>query len=340
MNKSLKDAWSKSFKIGAAISRKVLEIQENADIIRKHFSSITCGNAMKISCIHPKEDFYFWDEADFITSFAKREGLAMRGHTFVWHNQTSDWIFLDGNEEVSKTKLFKRLEDHIYSVTRRYNEFVYAWDVINEAIDVEKGDEYGFRLSKWYKIGGKEIYDFAFKTMREASPNAKLFYNDYNNERDAKLDTNVRYLSSLLDRGIPVDGIGIQGHWYYDYPDEKILRNALERYSALGIEIELTEVDVSVYHWVEANDRKDFFTSRPEDRIVKQEKVFLDIFTTACDYPAVKNITTWGIADKHTWLDHFPVAGRKNWPLLFDEQYNEKPVVEKLIEEGYKRILF
>ncbi|MDR0503342.1 MAG: endo-1,4-beta-xylanase [Treponema sp.] len=339
MNNGLKDAWGKLFKIGAAVNRRALEQKENVDIIRKHFSSLTSGNAMKMGCIHPREDSYYWDEADFITGFAQREGLAMRGHTIMWHNQTSDWVFLDGNEDVSKNKLFKRLEDHIFSVTQRYNDYIYAWDVINELIDAENGDENIYRKSKWYQIGGKEIYDFAFKKMREASPKAKLFYNDYNNESGVKLETTLRYLSSMLDRGIPVDGVGIQGHWYFNFPDENILRNALERYSALGLDIELTEIDVSVYEWTEAREKRDFFTSRPEDRILKQADIYMNVFKAASDYPAVKNITTWGISDKHTWLDNFPVKERKNWPLLFDEQNREKPVVAQLIEAGMKKNL-
>ena len=337
MNHSLKDAWSKSFKVGTETSRYALEQPENVDIIRKHFSTIIPGNAMKISYIHPREDFYNWEEIDFIVDFARKENLSMRGHTFVWHSQTSDWIFLDGNEEVSKSKLFKRLEDHIFTVAPRYSNDIYAWDVINEALHDESSGEDGFRLSKWYKIGGKEIYDFAFQKMREAAPKTKLFYNDYNNESGEKLERNLKYLSSLLDRGIPVDGVGIQGHWFYNFPDEKTLRNAFERYSALGLDIELTEVDISLYNWDEARKKEDFFTSRPEDRITQQAKVYMDIFTIAREYPSVKNITMWGAADNLTWLDDFPVSGRKNWPLLFDEHYKEKPVVSQLIEAGYKK---
>ena len=126
--------------------------------------------------------------------------------------------------------------------------------------------------------------------MREAVPNGRLFYNDYNNESGEKLEISLKYLSSLLDRGIPIDGVGIQGHWYYNYPDEKTLRSAIERYAALGLDIEITEVDLSVYHWTDARNKEDFFKSRPEDRITQQAKTYMDIFTIASEYSAVKNI--------------------------------------------------
>jgi endo-1,4-beta-xylanase len=336
MNNSLKDAWSRHFKVGAAVNRAGLEQDEIDKIVKRHFNSITAENAMKLGIIHPKEDFWDWDECDFIADYARRNSMLMRGHTMIWHNQCAQWLFQDGDRAVSKSKLFQRLEEHIFAVTRRYNDIVYSWDVINEAIDTDKGDENGFRLSEWYKIGGKEIFEFAFKKMREASPNAKLFYNDYNNESGKKLETTLRYLSSLLDAGIPIDGVGIQGHWYYNSPDEGVLRNALEKYSSAGLEIEITEMDISIYEWNEAKEKTGFFTSPPGDRAAMQEKRFLEIFKIACEYPAVKNITTWGVADKCTWLDNFPVKDRKNWPLLFDTKCKEKEVVQTLIEAGGK----
>jgi len=332
MNNSLKEAWSKYFKIGTAVSREMLEFKENIDLIKQHFSSVTAENAMKLGLIHPEENKWNWDECDLIANFAREENLAMRGHTMVWHNQNPTWLYQEGNDTVSKNVLYKRLEDHIFKVTERYNDIIYAWDVLNEAIDTDIDN--GFRLSKWYRICGSEVYDFAFKTMRQAAPKAKLFYNDYNNEYGKKMDVSIRFLSSLLDAGIPIDGIGIQGHWYYDYPDEETLRNALNKYSALGLDIELTEVDVSAYQFDEARDSKEFLSSMPQDRIEQQAQCYKTIFNVAADYPSVKNITMWGIADNYTWLDYFPVKDRKNWPLLFDEQYKPKPFVAELIEMG------
>ena len=337
MNNGLKDAWGKYFKIGAAVCGSVIKKKEADDILKKHFSTLTIENGMKFGRIHPEENKWNWEECDLIASYAKKNGLLMRGHTIVWHNQNPSWLFLDGGDTASKEVMYRRLEDHIEKLTDRYKNDIYSWDVVNEAIDVDHGDENGFRPGNWYKICGKEIYETAFKLMRQACPGAKLLYNDYNNESGAKMETTIKYIKSLLDAGIPIDGVGLQGHWYFNFPDEKTLRAALESYSSLGINIELTEVDISVYKWMEGREKKDFFTSRPQDRITEQGKRFLEIFNIISEYPAVKNITTWGIADSFTWLDNFPVPERKNWPLLFDENFNEKPVVGQLIEAGLNK---
>ncbi|GHV71492.1 beta-xylanase [Spirochaetia bacterium] len=341
----LKDAWKAAFRVGAAVGEKILKTEAADKIICRHFSSLTPENAMKFGEIHPEENRWHWTEADEIANYARRLGIPLRGHTILWHNQTPPWLFIangeasgktgePSGEPASKTDLFRRLENHIAGLTGRYNDVVYAWDVLNEVIDVETGSDDGFRLSKWYQIGGREIYDFAFTAMQAASPRARLFYNDYNIESGKKMEATIRFLSELLDAGVPVQGVGIQGHWYYNYPDAETLCAAIEAYSALGLDIEFTEVDISVYEFNEGADTHKFFTAMPGDRIRQQAERYKEIFRIAAHYPAVKNITTWGIADNHTWLDNFPVPGRKNWPLLFDMEYRHKHVVPALVETG------
>ena len=332
----LKDAWSHSFQIGAAISGKILEHKESEGIIARHFSSLTAENAMKFGLIHPEEGKWNFEEPDLIADYSRKNNLVLRGHTIIWHNQTPPWLFHSGkgSEPVSKKDLFIRLENHIETLTRRYNDVVYAWDVLNEVIDTEKGDDDNFRLSDWYKIGGMEIFEFAFNLMQKASPNAKLYYNDYNIEAGEKREAAVRFLSELLDAGIPVHGVGIQGHWYYNYPDAETLCTAIEQFAALGLEIEITELDISAYEFNDRRDKENYFSAMPEDRLLGQAERYKEIFRLAANYPAVKNITTWGVADNHTWLDNFPVPGRKNWPLLFDEKCQPKEVVTALVETG------
>ena len=331
----LKDAWKHIFRIGAAVSGAVLEHQDAREIIARHFSSLTPENAMKFGPIHPEENRWYWTEADGIAAFARSQNIPLRGHTIVWHKQNPPWLFREGDGAVSKTELFRRLETHIAAITERYNGAVYAWDVLNEVIDTEKGAD-GFRLSEWYKTGGRELYEFAFKTMRQASPGSLLFYNDYDNEAGDKCAATIRFLAELLDRGVPVHGVGIQGHWHYDYPDEATLRAAIESYAALGLDIELTELDISAYAPGECTESGDFFPAMPEDRIRRQTERYREIFRIAADYPQVKNITTWGVADNHTWLDNFPVPGRKNWPLLFDSGCRHKEAVSCLMEMGQR----
>jgi endo-1,4-beta-xylanase len=337
MINSLKHAWKHSFRIGAAISGKILEQKEADEILSQHFSSVTAENAMKFINIQPEENVWNWEEADKIADYARQKGLALRGHTILWHNQVPPWVFLSGraeNEPVSKTELFKRLENYIIAITARYNDTVNVWDVLNEVIDVDKGDENSFRLSPWYCIGTSELYEFAFKRMKEASPGSRLFYNDYNIEHGEKLEASIVFLSKLLDAGIPVHGVGLQGHWYYNYPDAEIIGKAIERFSSLGLDIEFTEVDFSAYDYNDKRNGEDAFSSMPHDRLLQQAERYRELFRVAAQYPMVKNITTWGIADNHTWLDNFPVPNRKNWPLLFDTEYQQKEVVSELINMG------
>lgn len=331
----LKDAWGHAFKVGAAVSPEVIAIPRSQELIKTHFSSLTAENAMKMAVIQPEEDQWNWTMADSIANQARQWNIPMRGHTFLWHQQTPEWLFNDNGSIVSASKLESRLEDYILKMTERYGDIVYAWDVLNEVIDEEKGTPQGFRKSKWFEIAGPEIYLKAFQMAREAAPKARLFYNDYNIESGEKLNVTLRFLSDLLEKGAPIQGVGIQGHWNFEYPDDHILRNAIEKFSALGLEIELTEVDISLYRTAE---KEPLFTTPPEERLLRQLKRYKNIFRIASDYPSVKNITTWGIADNHTWLDNFPVRNRKNWPLLFDEENQEKGIVPVLIDTGLNLI--
>ena len=327
----LKDAWTHAFLVGAAISGSILSCEQAVRILHTHFSSVTAENAMKMAIIHPEENRWNWDEADSIANFARSSSMKLRGHTFICHKQVPDWIFKNENTEITQAELFSRVENHIATVTSRYGDIVYAWDVLNEIIDVENGiDDY--RKTPWLKIGEPELFRFAFRTAHEAAPSVRLFYNDYDIETGEKMEASIRFISELLDEGIPIHGVGIQGHWNYNYPDDVTLRRAFERYTALGLDIEITELDISAYQRDEKNNR---FETMPKDRLLRQAQQYRNIFLIAADYPAVKNITTWGIADNHTWLDNFPVPGRKNWPLLFDMRYQNKSIVPELLDMGF-----
>jgi endo-1,4-beta-xylanase len=340
MNIGLKDAWQGKFKIGAAVSGRTLGEAAADRIVREHFSSLTCENAMKFGPVHPEENRWAWEEADAVAGYARKNGIPMRGHTIVWHNQTPDWLFREDPsspaDSVSKSTLYRRLENHIETLTARYNDVVYAWDVLNEVIEVDKENDQDFRLSSWYKKCGAEVYTLAFKLMRQASPGKKLFYNDFNNEEGKKLEATIGFLRKLLDAGVPLDGVGVQGHWRWDYPGVETLRACFKAYAALGLEIEITELDISAYGPGEGQKPEQYFKSMPEERLAGLNERYRDIYRTAAEFPAVKNITTWGIADNYTWLDSFPLreGGRKNWPLLFDTEFRPKAAVADLINLG------
>ncbi|RYG06021.1 MAG: endo-1,4-beta-xylanase [Chitinophagaceae bacterium] len=331
--KGLKDYYSSYFPMGVAVSAQSLKGKEGQFIL-EHFNSITAENAMKMGPIHPQQDRYNWKDADSIVAFAQKNRIKVRGHNLCWHEQTPRWLFInkDGST-VSKDTLLKRLKDHIYTVVKRYKGKIYAWDVVNEAID---DDSTKFlRNSDWYKIVGEEFIEKAFEYAHEADPKAILFYNDYNTERPEKRERIYKLLQKLVKKGVPVHGVGLQGHWSLYEPTEKELRTAIERFASLGLQVQITELDVSVYPW-EKNKRtlregeNQGYTSQLE---TAQAAKYKEIFKVLRDYKkTVTSVTFWNVSDRYTWLDHYPVEGRKNYPLLFDTNYQPKKAFWEVVK--------
>lgn len=324
-NKGLKSYYSDFFPIGAAI-RPSSVTGEEAALIIQHFESITAENAMKMEPIHPSENEFNWKDADVIADFAQKNNLKLRGHTLCWHNQAPAWMFKgeEGNA-VSKEVLLKRLKDHINAVVSRYKGEIYAWDVVNEVIDDD--DSKNYRESLWYKICGDEYIRKAFEYAHEADPNALLFYNDYNTESPGKRDRIYRMLKELLDQKVPIHGIGLQGHWSIFGPTEEELRQSIEKFSSLGLQIQITELDVSVYKPEQTRrdlraDERDSFTPEMEAKQLEQYKMAFRVFREYKD--KITGVTFWNVSDKSSWLDNFPVRGRKNYPLLFDQNLKPK----------------
>lgn len=329
---ALKDAYKKYFPIGVAVAVRNLHGDE-AQLIKNQFNSITAENAMKMGSIQPKEGIFHWKDADSIVSFAIKNGIKIRGHNLCWHEQTPDWIFKgDDGKEVTKAVLLQRLKTHITTVVNRYKGKIYAWDVVNEAVD---DDPKNFlRNSKWYQICGEDFIIKAFEYAHAADPSAKLYYNDYNTERPEKRDRIYKLLKSLRDRDVPVDGIGLQAHWSLQEPAENELRSAIEQYSSLGLKIQITELDISIYPWEPGKrDKKqgenDSFTTDLEN---KQAAKYAMVFKLFREYKRViTNVTFWNISDRYSWLDNFPVMGRKNYPLLFDRNLQPKKAYHEVV---------
>ncbi len=174
---TLKDKYKKLFPIGVAVSQRTLGGNKETELLLKQFNSMTPENAMKMGPIHPLEHRYNWAESDSIVSFAQHNGMLVRGHNLCWHEQTPRWIFTDSitGQQVTKEVLLQRLKDHITTVVNRYKGKIYAWDVVNEAID---DDSTKFlRNSKWYEICGEDFIVKAFEYAHAADPKALLFYN-------------------------------------------------------------------------------------------------------------------------------------------------------------------
>jgi endo-1,4-beta-xylanase len=326
----LKDYYKDLFPIGVAVSPRSIAGPDSILIIRE-FNSLTPENAMKMGPIHPQQDRYNWKDADDIVAFAQRHGIKVRGHNLCWHEQTPAWLFKEGEKEVTKAQLLSRLKMHIDAVVSRYKGRVYAWDVVNEAIDDDSTQF--LRHSTWYRICGDEFIIKAFEWAHKADPAALLFYNDYNTERPEKRARVYRLLKQLVDAGVPITGVGLQGHWSIYEPSGAALTDAIQQFSALGLQVQITELDVSVYPW-EKNRRPrrpgeaDAFTPDLERQQVAQyEKVF-SVFRRN----PITGVTFWNVTDKHTWLDNYPVPGRKNYPLLFDTTGAPKKAYWKIVQ--------
>ena len=325
--KSLQDTYQGHFSIGVAVSPKTLDTSR--ELILNHFSSITAENAMKFAEVHPAPGQYDFSRADAIMDFARAHDKQVRGHTLVWHNQTSKWVFEgDRGTRVSRAELLERMQAHIYTVIDRYKGQIYAWDVVNEAI-ADHGDE-DLRQSKWLEIIGPDYIDKAFELAHEADPDALLFYNDYNETNPEKRKKIIRLVRRLQEKGIPIHGIGLQAHWNIHWPSVDAIRLALDDYAAPGLAIHLTELDISVFRF---DDHRKDLTAPTREMLQQQAKMYENVFALFRDYDQhIHSVTLWGVADDHTWLDDFPVRGRKNWPLLFDQYHRPKESFFRLVD--------
>ncbi len=320
---SVYKAYAGDFSIGAAVEPNQLE-GEHAALLKKHFNSIVAENAMKPASIQPTEGYFNWGSADQIAEFAKANHMSMRGHTLVWHNQVPDWFFLDKNgkpmtpTKENKQLLLKRLEDHIRAVVGRYKDVVDSWDVVNEVIDASQPD--GMRHSKWYEIAGTDYIDKAFESAHQAAPDAKLFINDYNTVSDPKKRRLLYdFVRKELAKGVPISGVGHQMHINIASPSGQALKDTIRLFAGLGLDNQITEMDMSVY-----TNSTDKYQKVPENVLVQQGYRYKEIFDAL---KSVKNdvsrVMFWGIADDHTWLKNRSTP-RLDEPLLFDENLQAK----------------
>ncbi|HPH46585.1 MAG TPA: endo-1,4-beta-xylanase [Chryseolinea sp.] len=333
-DKGLKDYYKDYFTIGVAVSPQALKTDE-AKLILQQFNSLTPENAMKMGPIHPKENEYFWAGADSITAFAQRNKVKLRGHTLCWHSQAPKWMFVDAEgKDVSKEILLQRLKEHITTVASRYKGKVYAWDVVNEAISDGK-DEY-LRKSKWLEICGEEYIAKAFQWAHEADPDALLFYNDYNEISAVKREKIFKLVKGLKDAGVPIHGVGLQGHWAVNEPSRQQLDSTLTRFAELGLKIQITELDISVYskehgaRQAKPEDTNTTFTSEREQKRLEVYKMCFELFRK--HQKSITSVTFWNISDRGSWLDNFPVRGRKDYPLLFDKDLKPKKAYWEVVK--------
>lgn len=324
--KGLKDYYQAYFPIGVAVNPSMMDRAADSALILAQFNSLTAENAMKMGPIHPEENRYNWAPADKIADFAVKNGLKLRGHTLCWHNQTPPWFFTDATgAPASKELLLSRLERHITEVVGRYKGKIYAWDVVNEAVP-DGGTEL-YRHSKFYDIIGEDYIAKAFEYAHKADPDALLFYNDYNTENPVKRERIYQIIKNLKEKGVPIHGVGLQGHWSLYEPTAAELEASIQKFAGLGLQVQITELDVSVYpkeH--ERRDRRETdkseFTPEMDNQQAAHYKMLFEVFRK--HRAAITSVTFWNLSDKSSWLDQFPVRGRKDYPLLFDQNNGPK----------------
>ena len=271
--------------------------------IAAEFSQLTPGNAMKWDATEPNPGQFTYTRGDAIVDLAEQNGQTVRGHTLVWHNQTPGWV-----QNLDATALRAALQNHISNVVTHYRGQLYAWDVVNEALN-EDGT---MRNSFWYqKLGSSYIAD-AFRAARAADPNVKLYINDYNTDGiGAKSDGMYRLVQSLLADGVPIDGVGFQAHLAIQYGFPNQMQQNLARFAALGLDVAITELDVRV--------------QLPSDatKLATQATYYRNVTNACLAVARCVGITTWGYTDKYSWVPStFPGEGAA---LLVDENFQIKP---------------
>lgn len=337
---SLKETFKRDFFIGTALNPPQIEekIPGAAVLIPQQFNAITPENIMKAEIIHPEWNRYNFEMPDKLVAYAKKHNMVVNGHTLIWHSQLPP--FIRRVKDADSVRLF--FKDHIQTIARRYDGQIYSWDVVNEALN-EDGT---MRKSIFLEKLGDDFVVEAFRLAEKAAPNTKLYYNDYNIEQPRKRAGAIELIKKVQNAGVRIDGVGIQGHWHIDHLPLNEIEKSIQEFSALGIDVMFTELDISVLPnprdvvGADVNQRalyeaklNPYKEGLPDSIQTKLAKCYEDLFRLFLTYKdKISRVTFWGVDDGHTWLNGFPVRGRTNYPLLFDREYKPKPAFYKVID--------
>lgn len=346
---ALKDAFEDAFLVGAALNPGPFTGADSAGaaLVRKHFNTITPENVMKWEAIHPEPGRYDFEQADAYVAFGEENDMFTLGHTLVWHQQTPGWVFeKEDGTPVSRDTLIARMRSHIHTVVGRYKGRVGGWDVVNEALD-EDGT---LRETPWLEIIGEAYLPMAFRFAREADPDAELYYNDYLLEDSTKRAGAVRLIQRLQEEGAPITGIGTQAHHAVgsDAPSVESQATTIEAFAALGVDVMVTELDITVLPrppWdadlsesealsAEFNPYPEALPDSMQQALARRYRALFEVFLDHRD--AITRVTFWGVTDGDSWLNDSPLAGRTNYPLLFDRQHEPKPAFQAVVEAAHE----
>jgi endo-1,4-beta-xylanase len=350
---SLQKVYQDSFKMGVALNQEISSGEDKNwnSLITTHFNSITPENVMKAERINPEPNVFNFKPADDFVAFGKKNKQFIVGHTLVWHNQTPAWFFINNKGEPNTPEQqIERMRVFIETVAGRYKGKVHAWDVVNEVI----GDDGQYRTNTaWVKtVGdGDTLVKNAFQYAQQYAPDAELYYNDFNAWRPAKRDGIVRMVKMLQANGIRIDGIGMQGHWGLNYPKKEYIEAAIDAYAALGIKVMITELDIDVlpltregqiigtgmlhpqFQEEEFEEYLDpYKNGLPADvqtALTQRYQELFDIFYKKRD--KIDRVAFWGIHDGMNWKNDYPIAGRTNYPLMWNRDGTAKPALDAIL---------
>jgi len=342
---SLKKYYSSFFNIGAAINEDIILGLDNdsKQIVETQFNSITPENSLKWMFVQPYPNSFNFTVADKYVNIGIKNKMHIVGHALVWHSQLADFM----QNVKSKAEMNKHFENHINTVVSRYKGKIDAWDVVNEAFN----EDGSLRESVFYKFLGKNYIEKAFKLANEIDPNADLIYNDYNLYKKEKRDGVIQMVKQMQSKGIKIDGIGVQAHWSLNQPSLNEIEQIIFDISELGVDVMFTELDISVLPspWEQVgaevsqnfsrfegdakmNPYPDKLPKSIQNKLAKRYNDIFQLFIKHSD--KISRVTFWGVMDKHSWLNDFPIKGRTNYPLLFDRNYQAKEAHKSLIILG------
>jgi endo-1,4-beta-xylanase len=329
---SLKNVYQENFFIGTALDTSQIKEKDAAvsSLIAKEFNSITAENCMKSMFIHPEKDKFDFEMVDKYVAFGEKYNMYIHGHTLIWHSQLAPWL----TQIKDSTSMSNAMINHITTIIGKYKGKINSWDVVNEALN-EDGT---LRKTVFLDTYGKEYLTLAFKLAAKADPEADLYYNDYNLCQPEKRKGAVDLVKKLQKNGAKIDGVGEQGHWKLTSPSLEEIEQTILDFSALGVKVSFTELDISVLPnpWdivgadvnqkAEANEKMNPYPKSLPDSIqiqlAERYEAIFKLFIKHQD--KIDRVTFWGVNDGQSWLNDWPIKGRTNYPLLFDLAFKPK----------------
>ena len=300
-------ASKRGFFVGAAVNEEAFRSDPSyGEIIAREFNLVTCENAMKFGPLRPARDQFAFADADRIVAFAQGHGMKVRGHTLIWHRMLPDWLT---QHNLSYDDCIDPVRSHIHIVTAHYRGQIMAWDVVNEAFE----DDGQWRDTFFLRAFGPDYVALMFHWAQEGDPEARLFYNDFGTETVNRKSRAVHaLLRELLDRSVPVHGIGFQMHLDLRAPPKPSeVAACLNWFADLGLEIHITEMDVAIPDPASQQD------------LDKQADIYRGILEACLSVERCTAFVTWGVTDRYSWIPS-STPGRGT-ALLFDENGRAKP---------------